>query len=313
MSVAVLVRCAGTPTETTSAGAAPRLSVLLPTIRPWPELADPLAASLRQIFDESYEILVLDGHGAGLDREPDPPVRWIRQPGADVFDLRALGLSAARGEIVLFSEDHCIAAPDWYARTSAAHRAHAAPVLIGPVRNHPDSSRRAADRASFALTLGAFAPPLATVPGWRLPVPTNVSVKRAAVAGKRLTPGWFEYDMLADAMARQAIGIAEDAVVAHLQSWGAIAAMDIHFQSGRSYGASTRHWPRDRRNAWWRKLAAAPRSLYRLSVPVIDRHGAGAPSSRADRWWLRSLVLANVAGQIAGALAGPGGSRRRLV
>ena len=33
----------------------------------------------------------------------------------------------------------------------------------------------------FALTLGPFAPPLERVPAWRLPVPTNLSIKRAVL------------------------------------------------------------------------------------------------------------------------------------
>lgn len=292
---------------------APRLSVLLPTVRPWPEVAMPLAACLDQTFDGTFEVFVLDGHGAGLDCEPDAPVRWIRQPGATVFDLRAIGVTLARGDIVVFSEDHCIATGEWLARISAAHAATAAPILIGPVSNHRDSAIRAADRASFALTLGPFAPPMSTVPDWRLPVLTNVSLKRSAIPAEPPSPGWLEYVMLADAMKRGVIAIAGDAILEHRQNWGGVEVIGIHFQSGRSYGASIRDWSLHRRRGWWRNVIGLSRGLYRRTAAVFERDGAGARSSHADRWWLGVLVVANAIGQMVGALTGPGTSRRKLV
>jgi GT2 family glycosyltransferase len=290
-----------------------RLSVILPTVRAWPELAEPLAATVAQRFSDTFEVLVLDGHGAGLASQPEPPVRWIREPGADVFRLRALGAAESRGELILFSEDHCVATPDWFERTSAAHRRTPAAALIGPVSNHPASSVRAVDRANYALTLGPFAPPLDRVPGWRLPVPTNLSIKRDALPAVAQPSGWLEYEFLAEAMRQGSIAIAADAELHHLQSWSVPRALAVHFQSGRSYGASVREWPAGQRRAWWRAMPGAPRHLYRSTAPVLSRHAAGARSSDADRLWLASLVLANAAGQVVGAVAGAGSSRRWLV
>lgn len=290
-----------------------RLSVILPTTRPWPALDEALPANLAQRFAEPFEILVVDGHGAGLPAEPAPPVRWIREPGADVFRLRAIGAAAARGEVILFSEDHCVPPLDWFERTSHAHREHPQPALIGPVRNHPGSSRRSVDRANFALTLGPFAPPLAAVPRWRLPVPTNLSIKRSALPQEPRAPGWLEYDYLAEAMRQEIIGVAEGAHLDHLQSWGLVEVLAIHFQSGRSYGASVRPWPVQRRREWWSSLPNLPWRIYRATVPVLLRHGAGARSSMADHAWLGALVFANIVGQMTGALTGPGSSRHWLV
>ncbi len=291
----------------------PRLSILLPTVRAWPEIQEALAASLRQEFDETFEVLVLDGHGAGLDREPRPPVRWLREPGADVFRLRAVGLAAARGDVVLLSEDHCVAPPDWYARTSTAHRQKLAPALIGPVRNHSASSRRAVDRANFALTLGSFAPPLESVPEGRLPVPTNLSFKRSILPREVPDSGWLEYDLLARLSAAGELAVAEDALIEHLQSWGPAAALAVHFHSGRSYGASVRQWAADRRREWWRALPRSPRRLYRLSASALRPGAAGKSPSVADRGWLAALISANAVGQAVGALTGAGRSRMHLV
>lgn len=289
-----------------------RLSVILPTVRAWPAIEAALAAALRQDFSEPFEVLVLDGHGGALAREPQKPVRWIREPGAEVFQLRASGIMAARGEVIVFSEDHCVAPPDWHRRTSAAHREQCAPVLIGPVRNHRDSARRAVDRANFALTLGPFAPPLEALPTWRLPVPTNLSIKRAALPSESKPSGWLEYDFLADELRGGRIAVAEDAVLDHLQNWRAYEALVVHFHSGRSYGASVQEWAAIDRRVWWSALPSIARRLYRFTAPALKPDATGAPASLADRSWLLSLVLANIAGQALGALAGPGVSRQRL-
>jgi hypothetical protein len=286
-----------------------RLSVVLPTVRAWPEIEETLAATLRQECSEPYEVLVVDGHGAGLPCEPEPPVRWIREPGADVFRLRAVGAVAARGEVVVFSEDHCVAQPDWLERLSAAHRDRPAPVLVGPVRNHPESSRRAVDRASFALTLGPFAPPLDALPEWRLPVPTNLAIERSALPAETPPSGWLEYDFLAEAQRRDQLAIAANAVLEHLQSWPIHLAVAVHFQSGRSYGASVREWPRSERRGWWRALPTTPRRLFRSTAPALGRIPGRGRAPLADRFWLALLVWANVTGQFVGALAGPGASR----
>jgi hypothetical protein len=284
-----------------------RISVILPTVRPWPEVKAALTSCLAQDTAEPFEILVMDGHGSGLPAAPEPPVRWLRVPGADVFHLRARGVAAARGEIVVISEDHCLAPPCWLARTSAAHRARTAAVLVGPVRNHVDSTHSVVDRANFALTLGPFAPPLAHVPAWRLPVPTNVSMKRAFLGTIPRPDGWLEYDMLADAMRQGCLDVAGDAVLDHLQHWHPAEAVAVHFQSGRSYGASVRRWPAADRRAGWRSLTRLPGRLYRRTAPTM----AGSPAG--DRAWLAALILANTLGQATGVLRGAGESRRRLV
>lgn len=296
-----------------AAGVTPRLSVLLPTARAWPEIGEALAAALAQDCAEPFEILVLDGHGAGLAGEPSPPVRWLREPGADVFALRALGLAEARGEIVAISEDHCVLPPDWCRRILAAHRASAAPALVGPVANHPGSARRAVDRANFLLTMGPYAAPLDELPPGRLPIPTNLSLKRAALPAGRPPAGWLEYDLLAALRDRGQIGLAGDVTLAHLQSWRAGEALAVHFASGRAYGGSTRGWPRRERLRWLLRWGLLPRRLFRLTRPALERGAGGRAPTLADRAWLVGLILANAAGQLTGALAGAGASRHRLV
>ena len=288
----------------------PVVSVLLPTTSAWPYVEGALRAALEQPGAPPYEVLLLDGHGAALAGEPAPPVRWLRHPGADAFALRAAGVAAARGEVVAISEDHCFAPPDWVAAIAAAHAADPRPVLVGATENHPASAASALDRANFLLTFAGQNPARLQVGEGRLPVPTNVSFKRAAL-GEALRPGELEYPWLGAMRARGGIGLAPQVKLAHLQSWGA-AAPGIHFASGRSYGAAVRDWPTRKRLRWWRHLPALPLHLLRLVGPDLAAGAAGAAPGVADRLSLLLLVAANVAGQVAGALLGPGGSRARL-
>ncbi len=132
---------------------APLISVLLPTVNPWPAVSSALASLLSQTGAPSFEALVLDGHGAALSAaHPDPAVRWLRLPGKDSFALRAAGIAAARGAIIVVSEDHCTAPSDWLASIAAAHNADARSALVGVTVNHPDSRSSAMDRANFVLT-----------------------------------------------------------------------------------------------------------------------------------------------------------------
>jgi hypothetical protein len=290
----------------------PRLSVLLPTVQAWPTVKVALEAALAQDGGEPFEILLLDGHGAGLCREPDHRVRWLRVPGADVFELRALGVAAARGEIIAISEDHCVMPPGWCGKTLAAHRENSVAALVGPVSNHADSARRAVDRASFLLTMGPFAPPLRALTTERLPVPTNLSFKRSALPLGTPAPGWLEYEFLADLHRRNELGLAVETVLEHRQSWGYLRAPLIHFHSGRSYGGSTRAWPPALRRQWFRELRLLPHRMFRFTRSSLERGAGGAVPGMGDRGWLIALILANAFGQLAGAVAGAGASRRRL-
>src|SRR5687768_16808061 len=62
-----------------------------------------------------------------------PSVRFIHcRPGANVFELRSLGVAQARGKLIVLTEDHCTANPGWLAAFEAAcgddH-----PIVGGPV------------------------------------------------------------------------------------------------------------------------------------------------------------------------------------
>ena len=290
----------------------PVVSVLLPATQPWPAVSSALESLLSQTNAVTFEILLLDGSGGALAAQPShPALRWLPFPGCDAFALRAAGLAAARGTIIAITEDHCIVPVDWIESIARAHGDDDRAALAGAVVNHPASAMRAIDRANFLLTFAGQTRSRLAIQSRRLPVPTNVSFKRAALPAAGLAPGELEYAWLAQLRDRRALGVAPSVVLEHEQCWGA-AAPGVHMASGRSYGASMRNRPWRERLRWFAMLPFLPLKLALLVAPDLLRGAGGAPVSFGDVYCLALLILANVIGQAEGALFGAGTSRKRL-
>lgn len=300
-----------TPEETRS-DATLCVSVLLPTVHAWPAVSEALESLRAQIDAPPFEVLVLDGHGDALpDTHNDVTVRWIRLPGADSFALRAAGVAEARGTIVAISEDHCVMPGDWIASIVAAHRADSSPAIVGAVANHPDSAVSPLDRANFMVTFVGQTPDRLSLRLGRLPVPTNLSFKRSALAATLFAPTELEYRWIAELLRDNRLGTAKSVLVYHRQSWGR-ATWAVHAASGRSYGATVRNAPFRVRANWWLKFPLVPFRLMRLVLPEL-LHAAGEKRSKfADALCATGLIASNLFGQIRGALLGPGASRVRL-
>jgi len=293
-------------------GDAPIISILLPTLLPWPGVSLALEALRSQTDAPPFEILLLDGHGAALPAWPTgTAIRWLRFPGCDPFVLRAEGVAAARGTIVAVSEDHCVAPAGWVASIEVAHHADSAPALVGATVNHPDSAALAIDRAAFTLTFAGQNPMRLEVRPDRLPVPTNLSFKRAALPPEGLAPGDLEYHWLARLRDARLLGVAPSVVLQHRQRLG-WSSLSVHLASGRSYGASVRGWPWRQRLRWMLALPLLPLRLGRLVLPDVVGGAGGARAALVDMVCVATLILANVCGQLLGAAGGPGTSRVRL-
>jgi hypothetical protein len=290
----------------------PVVSVLLPATQPWPAVSSALESLLSQTNAVTFEVLLLDGHGGALAAAPShPALHWLRFPGSDAFALRAAGLAAARGTIIAVTEDHCVVPADWIESIARAHGDDERAALVGPVVNHATSAVRAIDRANFLLTFAGQNRSRLAIGSRRLPVPTNVSFKRAALPAAGLAPGELEYAWLAQLRDRRALGVAPSVVLEHEQCWGA-AGPAVHMASGRSYGASIRNWPWRERLRWFLMLPLLPLKLALLVAPDLLRGAGGAPASFGDVSCLALLILSNVFGQVEGAMFGAGASRKRL-
>ncbi len=95
------------------------ISVVIPT-RDRPEaLARCLAALARQRGAE-LEIVVVDDGGGGAGGLTAPGARIVRADGNGPAAARNLGAVAARGDVICFTDDDCVPAPDWAQRLAAA-------------------------------------------------------------------------------------------------------------------------------------------------------------------------------------------------
>lgn len=291
----------------------PTLSIVVTTTRPWPEARIALDSLWEQARAHDAEIIV-----ASSDAPPPAVlfgVRWLHRPGATVFALRAEAVRAARGDIVAVTEDHCRAAPDWCDAVLRAHREEPEAAVIGGALEN-GAAESLVDWANFLVGNGAFLAPLERGPRHHVTGQANVSYKRWALAdypADALDEGAFRR-RLADA--GHALVCDDRMRVAHVQSLGLRGTCAIHFHDGRSIVGGRRresHW---RRGLDVAKGIALPLRAVVAMARVVTRTARRDPALRPIA--LRSaplvllLVSARTAGELAGALAGPGESPSRL-
>src|SRR5436190_8433563 len=100
------------------------LSVIVPTVRGLGSMRACLDAIIPQLEGANAELIVADGSDCP-DQLTDQVTRdrllWQRMPGLGIFELRSRALQLARGRIIAYTEDHCVAAPDWLAAMLSAH------------------------------------------------------------------------------------------------------------------------------------------------------------------------------------------------
>ncbi len=100
----------------------PFVTVIVPTYNRRALLRECLASLLSQTYAEDcYEIIIVDdGSTDGTDDLVDcmahgssPELRYFRQSNRGPAAARNLGMKTARGEIIAFTDDDCIASPTW--------------------------------------------------------------------------------------------------------------------------------------------------------------------------------------------------------
>ncbi len=283
------------------------LSVILATIEPWPDLANCLDVLGPQVAAVGGEIIVGDGHGAGLDAtkaDGSGLISWVRLPGASVFELRARAVERARGEIVALTEDHCIVGQDWCRQFLEAFDANPdAMAVAGPVLN--GSVDHLIDWANFLHTFGGSFPPLEKAQLGRVPPPANVAFRRRAIesAGGQLAAGRIEFEISPRLFRDRLFHVDERLTVTHVQSHGVWYTLRSHFDNGRTTtGLSPVRL--SRRQLPWAALRVALRSM----SPGARR----LPRVRASVPFMFLLSCCHAAGEVAGIVAGPGRSPMRV-
>lgn len=282
------------------------ISVVLAATEPSPDLANCLAVLVPQAEAAGGEVIVGEGYeeeapgarAAGTSER----VQWIRVPGASVFELRALGAEAARGDVIALTEDHCIVGSDWCAQILDAFKRYPdALAATGPVLN--GATDRLIDWANFLHTFGAFLPPANTAQRDRCPPAANVAYRRSALGSGPIAPGWMELELSPRLFFDGRFCVNDGMTVTHVQSHGFFGTLAAHFHNGRSTTGLHRV-PLTRRQLPW--------TQFRAAVSSISREARSAPPVRASFPLMLLLSCCHAAGEVTGIVAGPGRSPAKL-
>ena len=292
------------------------LSVMVATIQGWPDARLPVDATREQVARVGGEIVVLDGSGRpapGSDAV-GPDVRWISRPGESVFQMRAVGYDACRGEIVAVTEDHCQPANDWVERILAAHAEHPDAIAIGGVVDN-GSTDHAIDWATFIVTQGPFIAPIPNGPSDRIAGAATTSFKRA-VLDRRPDHGPLGVIELFDTSEMRRPGdilVNDDSIrVSHHQSMGLGGTAASQFHNGRTIAGFRRRAMT--RGDWLRIIGFPILPLYRTARTVRIAWSKRLPRSVVVTTipLMAYLHYAQASGEVIGYVAGPGTSPQRL-
>lgn len=298
----------------------PAVSVVVPTRSAWPALKPVVDALQPQIVAAEGELVVVDGTetGEALDSAAGgvPPqfVRVIAAPGADVFELRAIGIFEAAGQIVALIEDHCVPTSDYLLAILRGHNARPEQAVAGAVTN--GSAERLVDRVNFLLVHARNLPPMPTVPepGW-IPTPSNISYKRDVVPATLPERGWLETKLNVELLFASQVAVDDRIAVSHVQSTGRLGTVRNHFHAGKSMGGLARATIGNRgAQLWWgcQMTLKLPVGLVRPIWRLQGRSSA-EPCSLPSLLSLAVVIsAADALGFACGVVAGPGRSPHLL-
>src|SRR5262245_17490697 len=106
------------------------LSVVISTTEDIDQVAGNLGNLMAQVESVGGELMVVSG-GNVSSANARAGMRVHHVPGGSVFDCRAEGFSLASGEIVAFTEDHCVQPDGWCERILRDFRERPDLVLLG--------------------------------------------------------------------------------------------------------------------------------------------------------------------------------------
>lgn len=123
----------------------PSVSVIIPSYNSEATIEATLRSVMAQGLEETYEVIVSDSSTddtPGLVRREFPSVRLLhRQRRMQSGTARNLGIGAARGWILAFTDADCVVPANWLRRLVAHHRQHPDYAAVGGsiVNGNPES------------------------------------------------------------------------------------------------------------------------------------------------------------------------------
>lgn len=298
------------------------ITVLIATIRGWPDCRAAVRLIAEQVFAAKGEFIVADGSGrepptADEMKELGGPIRWLSMPDSSVFQLRHAGYQAAQGDVVAITEDHCYVAPDWVEQVIAAHRRYPnAAAIGGAVLNN--TNEKIVDWAAFFLTQGPFMPPLDNGVATRISGPANVSYKRHILErlGGDDEQGVIDFLELPAALDGEELAADDSIRVRHNQSQGLVGTSRAEFDNGRTIAGYRR---REMTRGDWLRILGSPvlpayRAVRQMRIVRGKQMQDGMTNARMARalpahMWFQYCAMA---GELLGYATGPGDSPRRL-
>jgi glycosyltransferase involved in cell wall biosynthesis len=218
----------------------PKISVVIASVN-GPNYTDECLEALeKQTLKDQAEVIVVDCCGDGvaqLIRQKYPQTRLIRfAERKTIPELRAIGMKNARGDIIVITEDHCLAEPRWYERMLAAHQEHYG--AIGGAVENDVSIKRVVDWAVYFCEYSKYLNPVpagevADIPG------NNTSYRREFLAhiADMLEEGTFWENFLNGRLQEKGIKLYSDPsiIVYHKKVFGFRYFVSQRYHYGRSY------------------------------------------------------------------------------
>ncbi|MDP1794178.1 MAG: glycosyltransferase family A protein [Acidimicrobiales bacterium] len=135
----------------------PRVSVIVPVRNRRRLLASLMDALAQQSFRDFEVVVVDDGSTDGSDvaaeEERRLPVRVLRADGQGAVAARAVGVAAAQGDVLAFTDSDCVPSPDWL-KVGVAAIDKGADVVMG--RTTTAAPRRLLERSLSAEDNGLY-------------------------------------------------------------------------------------------------------------------------------------------------------------
>jgi hypothetical protein len=295
---------------------APHLSVVVPSVNGFTELAATLEALERQRTDVKLEVLVVDRLGGSVREEvrrrfPQAKVLEVA-PDTTIPAMRALAFREATAPSVAVIEDHVIV-PDGWAKALLDAQSEVTPVVAGCVENAATESL--VDWAAFLCEYSHCTPPLPAGPAEWL-TGNNVVYSRALLERYRAVAesgGWE--NQLHDAFKRDGVPLTcrPDIVVGHKMHYTFSLYMSQRYLYSRSYaGARAAGAGSGRRLAMGIASLALPPVLFWRTVSRIRAKGRHQGELVKALPLLALFVVAWAAGEAVGYLAGAGNSLSRV-
>lgn len=295
----------------------PTLSVVIASLNGRPYIDACLKSLHEQSGGVTAEIIVADCVGASVTdfiRAEYPDVQVIAfQERKSVPQLRAVGMLAAKGDIIAITEDHCIPDENWFRSLIDAHQRFPELTIGGAVDNA--ATERPLDWAVYVCEYLNFASPVTAGFVHDLPGP-NVSYKRAAIDLIRpmLNDGYWE-NFIHNHLESNGHPLRSEPSVRvwHKKhfTWGAFLSERFHY--GRWFAGTRNSFVSPSRRMFYLIFSPLlPPLIVRRLMRRAQLRPALMPQFRKSLPYILVFTVAWTLGEFVGYAAGPGNSVYQL-